>query len=61
MRLMAGSHITLTTYPTRPRLHSWPGDTPFDDLDSEDFDDDVPEPDCLRMGTFARYIVQVHD
>jgi hypothetical protein len=35
-----------TTSPSHPQpLNAWPGDTPFDDLDDEEFDDDVPEPD----------------
>jgi hypothetical protein len=36
---MGGLHTTCTFQTSPPTLHSWPGDTKFDDEDEEEFED----------------------
>ena len=60
-RLMEVLHTTCPTVPTRPTLHSWPGQETFDDVDVDDFvcdEDDLPG---LRMMPVASINVRFHE
>jgi len=49
---MVGLHTTCPTFPTHHKLHSWPGQETFDDVDVDDFeceDDDLPGLRTLRL------------
>jgi hypothetical protein len=59
LSLTTGTPLPLTCgrLTTRPKLHSWPGQETFDDVDVDDFECDEDDLPGLRMLRFKVFTV----